>query len=110
MLPGGAVPVPGRPREPPCPEQLGRVPGGGPHFWLTDRAVALGASAGPPADVALPDGTPVWCDGGPLRFFDPSLLEGAALVHRICLEHGSLRPLGSNDTPAPLSADPLRAV
>jgi DNA helicase-2/ATP-dependent DNA helicase PcrA len=52
----------------------------------------------------------VWCDGGPLRFFDPSLLEGAALVHRICLEHGSLRPLGSNDTPAQLSADQLRAV
>src|SRR5438445_11568883 len=37
MLPWGAVPVPGRPRELPCPEQLGRVPGGGASL-LADRS------------------------------------------------------------------------
>jgi DNA helicase-2/ATP-dependent DNA helicase PcrA len=79
-------------------------------FWLADRAVALGATATPDTDALLPSGSPVWCDGGPLRYFDRTALGGAGLLHRIALEHGSLRPLGTNTTSAVLSADQLRAV
>ncbi|HUE59725.1 MAG TPA: ATP-dependent DNA helicase UvrD2 [Acidimicrobiales bacterium] len=81
-------------------------------YEWADRAVELGArcdtSAG--GDVALPDGRPAVCDGGPL---DASLAGrlGLAVVHRIGLEHGSLNPLG-NPEPAgvQLAPDQLAAV
>jgi DNA helicase-2/ATP-dependent DNA helicase PcrA len=62
-----------------------------------ETALKLGASAGDAdCDVALPDGTRAVCDGGPL---DAALSAkvGVAVIHRISLEHGSLRPLGPNE-------------
>jgi len=57
---------------------------GGPHFWLTDRAVALGASAGPPPPTSpLPERNP--CCGATEDRCDsstPRCSKGAALVHR----------------------------
>ena len=73
------------------------------------EALTLGARSGGAADVVLPDGTDALCDGGPL---DASLGErlGVAVVHRIAIEHGSLRPLGPNTSAAELAADQLAAV
>ncbi len=78
--------------------------------WASD-AVALGASPGGdgPSDVVLPDGTPAVCDGGPLDAGLPDRL-GVAVVHRIAIEHGSLRPLGPNRSDAELAPDQLAAV
>lgn len=60
-------------------------------------------------DVVAPDGTARWLDGGEVRFWPP--VAGAPVVHRIALEHGSLRPFGTNDAPpAELAADQLAAV
>ena len=81
------------------------------HQWA-DWAVALGArrdSTGE-SDVVLPDGQPALCDGGPL---DASLAyrAGIAVVHRVGLEHRSLRPLGGVDPSArALALDQLAAV
>jgi DNA helicase-2/ATP-dependent DNA helicase PcrA len=89
----------------------------GPCWTLADRAVALGAEPGGPADVVLPSGAPAWCDGGPLWHPDDSDTSapnryriGAHVLHRISLEHGSLAPLGVNVTSADLADDQLAAV
>jgi DNA helicase-2/ATP-dependent DNA helicase PcrA len=74
---------------------------------LADRAIALGARPGGPADIVLPDGTPAWCDGGTLWQHDGL---GASVVHRIGIEHGSLDPLGANATAADLADDQRAAV
>ena len=76
-----------------------------------DMAVTLGAAAAATrADVVLPDGTAALCDGGPLDAELPSRI-GVAVVHRIALEHGSLRPLGRNDPAGlALAPDQLAAV
>jgi DNA helicase-2/ATP-dependent DNA helicase PcrA len=76
-----------------------------------DAAVALGAeAAGGGADVVLPGGTAAVCDGGPLDAGLPERL-GVAVVHRVALEHGGLRPLGANDPAGvPLAPDQLAAV
>ena len=90
-------------------------------FRWADAAVALGcspaaASSGPSgsgddrADVELGDGAPAICDGGPL---DASLGQrvGLAVLHRVGLEHGSLRPLTIGAAPDfPLAPDQLAAV
>ena len=73
-------------------------------------AMALGAtpaedSAG---DVILADGTVVWLDGGPVRYTEA--IAGTGVVHRIAVEHGSLRPFTSNASAAALAADQLAAV
>lgn len=80
-----------------------------PTYRWAGEAAALGARPGGPADVVLADGTPALCDGGPL---DAELPEraGVAVVHRIGVEHGSLRPLGSNRTDAELAPDQIAAV
>jgi DNA helicase-2/ATP-dependent DNA helicase PcrA len=76
-------------------------------------AIGLGARSAPdgaPADVLLPDGTPALCDGGPLDA-DLAARAGVAVVHRIALEHGSLRPLGGDDQAGiGLAPDQLAAV
>ena len=36
-----------------------------PIWWHARRAIRLGATEGRRADVALPDGSEAWCDGGP---------------------------------------------
>ena len=85
-----------------------------PRFAPVERALALGArdGAGSGADVLLPDGTPGFCDGGPVRFWRGEDLEvpGAAVVHRVALEHGSLDPFAGNATAAELAPDQLAAV
>ena len=59
-------------------------------------------------DVGLPDGTHAWIDGGPLRWSPP--LAGFPVVAALAVEHGSLRPFGSNDSAAALAPDQLAAV
>jgi DNA helicase-2/ATP-dependent DNA helicase PcrA len=78
-------------------------------YRWTDAAGALGAVAGGPLDVTLPDGSPAVCDGGPLDADLPRRI-GAAVMHRIGLEHGSTIPLGPNHSGADLAADQLAAV
>jgi DNA helicase-2/ATP-dependent DNA helicase PcrA len=84
---------------------------------LAERAIRAGArpldnldSKGGSADVILPDGRPAFCDGGPLQWFDRQALGGAALLHRIALDHSSLVPLGANETRAELAEDQRAAV
>lgn len=60
-------------------------------------------------DVALPDGTVAVCDGGPLDASLPGRI-GCPVVHRISLEHGSLRPLGPPDPVGVVLADDQRAA
>jgi DNA helicase-2/ATP-dependent DNA helicase PcrA len=73
-------------------------------------AVGLGATrvTDGRGDIELRDGTRLWVDGGPPRFTAP--IEGVAVVHRIAIDHGSLRtPLG-NESSADLAPDQLAAV
>jgi len=59
-------------------------------------------------DVELPDGSRAWLDGGPPRFTAP--IDGVLVLHRVAVEHRSLRtPLG-NSTTADLAPDQLAAV
>ncbi len=85
-----------------------------PRFAPIEQALSLGASSGASsgADVMLPDGTPAFCDGGPVRFWAAEELgiPGAAVVHRVGLEHGSLAPFAGNATAAELAPDQLAAV
>ncbi len=85
-----------------------------PCFSLVERALALGArpGGGAGADVMLPDGTPAFCDGGPVSFLtgDDLAVPGAAVLHRVALEHGSLVPFATNSTAADLAPDQLAAV
>jgi DNA helicase-2/ATP-dependent DNA helicase PcrA len=87
-----------------------RRPGPPAWRWATE-ALGLGArpcSAGG-ADVVLADGTPALCDGGPL---DASLAGriGGAVLHRVSIEHRSLRPLGAPSEVAGLAPDQAAAV
>ena len=88
---------------------------GAAHPWpLAPAAVAAGAQpvADGPADVTLPNGTPAFCDGGPLEPIAPEELEapGAAVVPTVVLERGSLTPLGTAPPDAELAPDQLAAV
>ena len=79
--------------------------------WIVlDRAVAAGASVVTDGrgDVELPGGERVWLDGGPLRHVDP--VDGVAVLHSICVEHGSLEVPVSNRCDADLAPDQLAAV
>ena len=53
------------------------------------EAQRLGATLGGAADVLLPDGTEVWCDGGPRTV---GVLPGEHILHRVAIASGSLRP------------------
>jgi DNA helicase-2/ATP-dependent DNA helicase PcrA len=77
-------------------------------WYLAGSAVRLGARAGGPADVVLADGTPAFCDGGPLEWQGP--IGRAAVVPRLALVAGSLVPFGPNVTGAALAPDQLEAV
>jgi DNA helicase-2/ATP-dependent DNA helicase PcrA len=77
-------------------------------WLLADEAVRLGATAGGPADVMLPDGTPAFCDGGPLEW--RGAIGESVVVPRMALLARSLTPFGANDTDAPLAPDQLAAV
>lgn len=86
-------------------------------WWLLDAAQRLGARAVDDGrgDVALADGTRLWLDGGPPRFTAP--IDGVGVLHRVCVEHGSLAPPLGNGAAATivgdgaeLAADQLAAV
>ncbi len=82
-----------------------------PAVWplLADAVAAGAAVATAGADVVGPDGAPLWLDGGPIEFSAP--IDGAGVVHRVSLVHGSLRPFATNAAPAAdLAADQLAAV
>jgi DNA helicase-2/ATP-dependent DNA helicase PcrA len=83
-----------------------------PRFLLADLALACGARlprSHENGDVVGPDGTPLWLDGGPVRYTAP--VEGVGVVHRVALEHRSLQPFGpGNETSADLAADQRAAV
>lgn len=85
------------------------------HPWpLAQTAIDAGArpAADGPADVTLPDGTPAFCDGGPLEPIGPEELDepGAAVLPTATLERGSLIPLGTAPPNAELAPDQLAAV
>ncbi len=84
----------------------GRAPGS-PRWRWADAAVRAAATVDGRADVALPDGTPAWCDGGPLSVVETG---GVPVVHRVALERGQLVPLGINACSAELGPDQLAAV
>ena len=96
---------------------------GTPRWWLLDAAVDAGATPvadstgeiveiGEIGDVVLPDGTRAWLDGGPVRWRPP--VDGAAVLHRIAVEHGSLVSFPPDDTlghtAAELAPDQAAAV
>ena len=77
---------------------------------LLQQACARGASVVTDGrgDVELRDGSRAWLDGGPPRFTAP--VDGVGVLHRISVEHGSLRPPIGNVTTAELAPDQLAAV
>ncbi len=77
---------------------------------MVAAALSLGARPAQNAngDVILADGTPLWLDGGPVRYTEA--IDGTAVVHRIALEHGSLQPFRSNSSAADLAPDQCAAV
>ncbi len=77
---------------------------------LLQRAAARGARpvGDGRGDIELPDGSRAWLDGGPPRFTAP--VDDVPVLHRIAVEHGSLRPPLGNDTTADLAPDQLAAV
>ncbi len=83
---------------------------GRPVWWHAVKARTLGVEPGGPADGVLPDGRPVWIDGGPRR---TALPEGALVAHRETFESGRL-PASPGavtaNTTADLAPDQLRAV
>ncbi len=75
---------------------------------LAEDACRLGATPGGPADVVLPDGSPAYCDGGPLEWRGD--VGGAVVVPALSLAAGSLAAFGPNATGAVLAPDQLAAV
>ncbi len=59
-------------------------------------------------DIELADGARAWLDGGPPRFIAP--IDGVPVLHRIAVEHRSLRTPVGNSTAADLAPDQLAAV
>ena len=81
-----------------------------PSWPLLQQAVRAGARTvhDGRGDIELPDGTRAWLDGGPPRYTAP--IDGVGVLHRVAVEHRSLRlPLG-NRTDADLAPDQLAAV
>ncbi len=82
--------------------------GGDPIWWWSRKAEAwLGVTVNGAADVLLPDGTPVWLDGGPRQ----PLELGQGVVHHETLELGRTTLVPSQTPPrADLASDQLAAV
>ncbi len=82
----------------------------GARWGALDAASALGATPviDGRGDVELPDGTRLWIDGGPPRFSPP--VDGLGVVHRVSIEHRSLKVSVDNDSLADLAPDQLAAV
>ena len=88
---------------------------GAAHPWsLAQAAIAAGArpAADGPADMTLPNGTPAFCDGGPLEPIsaEESGVPDLAVVPAVVLERGLLTPLGTASPDAELAPDQLAAV
>lgn len=84
-----------------------------PVWWWGRKAARAGATetADGAADVALPDGSPAWIDGGPRRPFDVSVLGGHPVVHHETVELGAVTPsLPPAEPSAELAPDQLAAV
>jgi DNA helicase II / ATP-dependent DNA helicase PcrA len=77
---------------------------------LLQHARALGAnqSVDDVGDIVLRDGARAWLDGGPVRFTPP--IDGVPVIHRVAVEHESLRVPVSNESTADLAPDQLAAV
>jgi DNA helicase-2/ATP-dependent DNA helicase PcrA len=75
---------------------------------LAEAALRLGARAGGPADVVLPDGQSAYLDGGPLQWSPP--INGSVVVPAASIWAGSLLAFGGNDSTAVLAPDQLAAV
>jgi len=84
-----------------------RVEATWPLLTLAEQAGARTVDDGR-GDVQLPDGSRAWLDGGPPRFTTP--LDGLPVLHRVAIEHRSLRTPVSNSTTADLAPDQLAAV
>lgn len=84
--------------------------GAEPQWLLADAVAALGATIvdDERGDVALPDGSRVWIDGGPPRCLDP--IEGVAVLQAVSIEHGSLRVPAPADASTELAPDQRAAV
>ena len=77
---------------------------------VLERALSLGARSVSDGvgDVELRDGARAWLDGGPVRY--TAAIEGVSVLHRVAVEHGSLRPPLGTASRADLAADQLAAV
>jgi len=95
--------------------------GGEPIWWWGRKALKAGATAldptldqaagGDAGDVVLPDGTPVWIDGGPRGDDVGALAGGEVVVPSEAVEAGHVRPVPPPVAPtAELAADQLAAV
>jgi DNA helicase-2/ATP-dependent DNA helicase PcrA len=88
--------------------------GSSPTWPHARRAASAGAQPvlSGEGDVTLPDGTPVWCDGGPLTIWTGSDegLAGVAVVPRLSLARGRVTPLTSSPIETSLAPDQRRAV
>ena len=82
----------------------------GARWPLLDRALTLGAKATSDGvgDIQLSDGSRAWLDGGPIRY--TPAVDAASVLHRVAVEHGSLRPPLGNDSSTDLAPDQLAAV
>lgn len=83
-----------------------------PRFTPISYALELGADIGTTGDIRLTTGQEAWADGGPLDRFDPEDVNGLAVVPRVHLVAGRLRPLEIDATAseARLAPDQLAAV
>lgn len=83
-----------------------------PRFTPISQALELGADLGTIGDLRLTTGQEAWADGGPLDRFDPDDLNGLALVPRVHLAAGRLRPIevDAAASEAQLAPDQLAAV
>ncbi len=83
-------------------------------WWWARKAARLGATAaGPdqPGDCVLPDGRPVWVDGGPRGPLPAEAIAGLAVVHRESVDLGHLQVEAEPTGPtADLAPDQLAAV
>ncbi len=77
-----------------------------PTFHPISLALAAGATESPTGDVAGPYG-PIWCDGGPLDWFDDETVPVVPAVH-LCA--GLLAPVQIAEPTAELAPDQLAAV
>ena len=85
---------------------------GDPVWWhgrkVARRLADTGVAEAGPADVAGPDGTPLWIDGGPPDPPDPG--DGYGVVHRWTAEAGRLTTSDRRPPDADLAPDQLAAV